>query len=259
MAGSYTCSYLFRKLAMSLLAWGAFAVDPHSRGATSLTPSKQPDRLLVVVSGMLRDFKLGAEWLDRQVHRANPGLETDLAVITNSKDFCSEKDRTKRPARCVCNEAAVKGDINAAIEETYGQHGKVISFKMLDSGRLCEAWSGPLGERVGDYSSFLIVRSDVYLTVPLDVRDVCRSHPGFNVIVANHTYSNIFHNGDVDMAYLACDAASLGAWLSVCSGPWPLNRTEPAVPCDQAMAAARGQLPSCDAVGVHWKVEWRGW
>lgn len=175
-----------------LLALCAPAVPSTHGGANSLTPTKY-DRVLVVVVGMLRDFRLGAEELKRQVHEANPGLQVDVAVITNSKEFCSHKDREKRKARCVCNEAAVKGGVRAAIDEAYGFDGRELSFVMLDEGRLCEAWSGPLGERVGDYSSFFFVRPDVYLTRPLDVRAVCRSHPGFNVIGTNFTYENIFH------------------------------------------------------------------
>jgi hypothetical protein len=207
-------------------------------------------RALVVFAGQFRDFRAGMAALERELFLHNTDVAIDLAVITDSKNVCSEKDRSKRPKRCVCAEAEIS---NSSVEQVIRQVSgdRRVRFVTLDEGRLCEAWGAqrPLGRLAeASYESFLLMRPDVHLSAPLNLRATCRAYPGFNIVSSNVTYCNAFHNADVDLAYLACDAQSLEAWFSVCHGVthWPLGRTSAADSCQEAIAAAGGRCPTTE-------------
>lgn len=212
------------------------------------------NRTLVIVCGLMREFEAGAASLERQLFARNSGVLFDVAVITSSKQVCSGKDRQKRPARCYTHEQRLKaiGGVRRAAEVySRGGSGRSVPFVMVDEGRLCEAWSGPLGSLAPAYHSFVVVRPDVNLTAPLDLRVACRARPGFNVISGSIPYNNSFHNADADLAYLACGPSAMDAWLSVCPGPWPLGRKRPAESCAAAISAAGGRCPE-SPVGQKW-------
>jgi hypothetical protein len=205
---------------------------------------------LIVLAGLLREFELGLASMHRQIFLPNPGMCFHVALLTSYATITSYKERVQRrhargalPANGTATIRALLGPNIPVVFEQISESpipGSICSWdgklhlaacvgKGMPGGliypvnrkpsfefRVAHGLDQMAKERsLASYRRILAIRPDASLTRPLHIEELCSHHPGVNLIGSSirRSIDGAMHDRDVDLAYLACDAAGLRIYL----------------------------------------------
>merc|ERR1712070_100084 len=227
-------------------------------------------RLLVVLAGLMRDY-------DKTWPKVQRSLQMDkweackvgmpmVIVDTDLSNPCSEKDiKAKR-----CDEGRLTGQaLENDYKKTIGRwYGETISDDSTSWHRFASVVKDLYDHgQLDKFSHFVLLRPDVFLTpkirsdeiTSLDVGEVCKKNPGFNIISGKPVAGMDFHDRDYDYGYMTDRADLLATFflglemgLGNCAHDWAGCKAEtpqpPPKPADLKGKWTGGicKLPQCN-------------
>lgn len=195
--------------------------------------------VLVIVSGLFREFREGARSLHAHLFEPNSDVTFYVVVVVSFDQFASGKDHANGRDRCIEH----PDDVAAVSREVYGAHrflraldsvGGRVEGSLL---RMREHWDVLMqiaAEKGATH--FYMTRPDAALSGPLPLRDVCLAYPDLNVLIGSFRIRYCFSEYDFDYGFLACDLDSLKlfAGMDEYAPPWPAAKYEGGRCCDNA-------------------------
>ena len=180
-------------------------------------------KVLVALTGVMRQYLLGHEALQRHLVLPNPEVRFEFGLFTDPAVFCTLRTRS----HCRCFERP--DNVRTAAQSLYG--GRLVAFRSvpahalvghhaasapgaLFSIRLADAWNSTLQHIVHEYVHLIVLRFDVELLKPLRVLQMCVIRPGFSIISGSIQRKALFHDRDIDWGYLVCTPKTLKWWLA---------------------------------------------
>lgn len=190
-------------------------------------------KLLIVVYGLMRDYKQAWPTLARQLNLkgisgcggyAHVLVNTDLKTRCDSKDFL--KNRCKPEWRTLVEEdylkeiketykPYVKGVLNSPAIATERISQSIQNYSETDHHWLAELFGQDKVEHfLKQYTHAIAIRADGTLTREIDLHNTCEGSPGMNVIHGDYRTDCWIHSRDSDKGFLACDAKLMQPFFS---------------------------------------------